>query len=122
MGHGPCFLQIIYLVHGSWLKWCTEEASGSRSRRKNLSAFQLYLSLSKPPYHSSVLLVASLVAIGVLASKIILHSNLFFTDDVIVVIRSPIKETKLDVHRIQSIDEASALNTRDGEGPRPIRV
>jgi hypothetical protein len=39
-----------------------------------------------------------------------------------VVIRSPIKETKLDVHRIQSIDEASALNTRDGEGPRPIRV
>ena len=49
VGHGPCFLQIIYLVHGSWLKWCTEEASGSRSRRKNLSAFQLYLSLSKPP-------------------------------------------------------------------------
>jgi hypothetical protein len=66
--------------------------------------------------------VASLVAIGVLASKIILHSNLFFTDDVIVVIRSPIKETKLNVHRIQSIDEASALNTRDGEGSRPIRV
>ena len=62
------------------------------------------------------------MAIGVLASKIILHSNLFFTDDVIVVIRSQIKETKLDVHRIQRIDEASALNTRDGEGPRPIRV
>jgi len=25
VGHGPCYLQIRYLVHGSWLKWCPEE-------------------------------------------------------------------------------------------------
>ena len=29
--------------------WCPEEANGSCSRRKNLSVFQLWLTLSNPP-------------------------------------------------------------------------